>query len=226
MSELENTTVREELPAVDSPVDVAAESLPSSGDSPVDVAGADLPSLDDLQAALSQAKGKRRFRRVLAAILGTLLVLAAIAALLSARFFPVLQIYGDSMAPTLNEGDFVVAMETGEFESGDIVAFYFEDRVLVKRVIATAGDWVNIAEDGTVSVNEVAIEEPYLEELALGNCNIELPYQVPESHVFLMGDHRSVSIDSRNTAVGSIAEEQIIGKLLVSIWPLESVGVL
>lgn len=211
MSALKDTTFQEDLPIVD----VAAGTE-----------GADLPSLEDLQAELSRVKGGRRFRRTLAAVLGTLLVVAAVAVLLATRFFPVLQIYGSSMTPTLNEGEVVIAMETSEFETGDVVAFYFNNRILVKRVIASAGDWVDIADDGSVSVNGVVIDEPYLEEKALGNCNIELPYQVPESHVFLLGDHRSVSIDSRNAAVGCIAEEQIIGKLLVRVWPLESAGVL
>lgn len=188
--------------------------------------GADLPSTAELEAELRRVKGRRRFRRVVLGVLGTLVVIAAAAVLLATRFFPVLQIYGDSMTPTLNEGDVVVAFDQGELQQGDVVAFYHNNKVLVKRVIAQAGDWVDIKSDGSVYVNEQRLEEPYVDKLALGSCNIKLPYQVPDSHVFVMGDHRADSIDSRSATVGCVGEDEVMGELVLRVWPLEAVGVL
>jgi len=128
------------------------------------------------------------------------------------------------MAPTLTEGNIVVSVKGSQMETGDLVAFYYNNKILVKRVIAHAGDWVDIDEDGTVYDNSVKLEEPYLSELSKGDCNIELPYQVPENRWFVMGDHRSVSIDSRNTAVGCVAEEQIVGRIVFRVWPPKAVG--
>lgn len=188
--------------------------------------GADLPSTAELEAELKRVKGRRRFRRVVLGVLGTLVVIAAAAVLLATRFFPVLQIYGDSMTPTLNEGDVVVAFDQGELQQGDVVAFYHNNKVLVKRVIAQAGDWVDIKSDGAVYVNEQRLEEPYVDKLALGSCNIKLPYQVPESHVFVMGDHRADSIDSRSATVGCVGEDEVMGELVLRVWPLEAFGAL
>lgn len=204
-----------------SPVDEAPAVAPASASSAVV-----LPSTAELEAELRRVKGRRRFRRVLFGALGALAVVAAVAVLLSTRFFPVLQIYGDSMTPTLNEGDVVVAFDQGGLEQGDIVAFYHNNKVLVKRVIAQAGDWVDIKSNGSVYVNGSRLDEPYVDRLALGSCNITLPYQVPDSHVFVMGDYRSDSIDSRNTAVGCVGEDQLIGKLVLRVWPLDGLGML
>ena len=152
------------------------------------------------------------------------MTVAAAAVLIAVLLMPVLQIYGSSMTPTLSEGEIVVSVKGTEMKTGDIVAFYYNNNVLVKRVIAQPGDWVNISEDGTVFVNNEAIDEPYLTEKAFGECNIQLPYQVPDSRIFVMGDHRSVSIDSRNTAVGCVAAEQIVGKIVFRVWPLGEFG--
>ena len=137
---------------------------------------------------------------------------------------PVLQIYGSSMTPTLQDGEIIFSVKTSEFEPGEIVAFYYNNKILVKRVICGPGDWIDIDEDGTVYVNEVRLEEPYLTEKTLGDCNIDLPFQVPDGKVFVMGDHRSTSVDSRNTAVGCVAQEQIVGKIIFRIWPLNRIG--
>ena len=128
------------------------------------------------------------------------------------------------MNPVLTEGELVISVKGGTFETGDIIAFYYNNKILVKRVIAQPGEWVDISDDGTVYVNNREIDEPYVSEKAFGECNIELPYQVPESRVFVMGDHRSVSVDSRNTSVGCVAEEQIVGKIVFRIWPLNVFG--
>lgn len=215
----------------DAPANALADaSAGVSASAPVGVpatySAADLPSTAELEAELKRVKGRRRFRRVLFGVLGTLVVVAAVAVLLATRFFPVLQIYGDSMTPTLNEGDVVVTFDQGDLQQGDVVAFYHNNKVLVKRVIAQTGDWVDIKSNGVVYVNGQRLDEPYVDQLALGSCNITLPYQVPESHVFVMGDHRSDSIDSRNTAVGCIAEDQLIGELVLRVWPLGGIGTL
>ena len=144
--------------------------------------------------------------------------------LVAVLLLPVLQIYGTSMNPTLDEGNIVVSVKGTQFETGDVVAFYYNNNVLVKRVIAQAGQWVDIDQDGNVYVDGVQIDEPYVTEKSLGECNIDLPYQVPESRIFVMGDNRDVSIDSRNTSVGCIAEEQLVGKIVFRVWPLMEIG--
>lgn len=185
-----------------------------------------LPSVDQLKAELSRERYKRRYKRVLRSTVYTLVVVAAVAVLVATIWMPVLQIYGASMTPTLNEGDIVVSVKGSQFEPGDLVAFYLGNKILVKRCIAGPGQWVDIDADGNVSVDSKPLDEPYLTEKALGDCNIELPYQVPESRYFCMGDHRATSVDSRNTAVGCVAEEQIVGKIVFRVWPLPDFGAL
>ena len=153
-----------------------------------------------------------------------MITVAAIAVLVAVLLLPVLRIYGSSMNPTLKEEDIVLSIKGSEFETGDIVAFYYNNKILVKRVIANPGDWVDIDKDGNVYVNNQAIEEPYLDVKAFGDCNIKLPYQVPESRIFVMGDNRDVSVDSRNTSVGCVAQEQVVGKIVFCIWPFSRFG--
>ena len=162
----------------------------------------EMPSSEELEKELNRVKYKRRYHVVLRSTVYTLITVAAIAVLVATLWMPVLQIYGGSMTPTLSDGNIVVSVKSSDFQSGDIIAFYYNNKILIKRVIAEPGDWVNIEEDGTVYVNNERLEEPYLTEKALGECDIEMPYQVPESRLFVMGDHRSVSVDSRSTAVG------------------------
>ena len=182
------------------------------------------PTLEQLQSELRHEKYKRSFVFSLRNTIFTLVTVAAAAVLIAVLLMPVLQIYGNSMTPTLAEGEIVVSVKGTDMKTGDIIAFYYNNNVLVNRVIAQPGDWVNISEDGTVFVNNEAIDEPYLTEKAFGECNIQLPYQVPDSRIFVMGDHRSVSIDSRNTAVGCVAAEQIVGKIVFRVWPLGEFG--
>ena len=183
-----------------------------------------LPSPQQLEDELSRVRYRKRYRNALRSTLYTLITVAAVAVLVATLLLPVLQIYGSSMSPTLADGDIVLSLKTSDFKPGDVVAFYYNNKILVKRVIATSGDWVDITPEGDVYVNSKLLDEPYLQEKALGDCNIELPYQVPESRVFVMGDHRSVSVDSRNTAVGCVAEEQLVGKLVFRVWPLPAMG--
>ena len=182
-----------------------------------------LPTSQQLENELKRIQYRRRYRRVLNSTIYTLITVAAVAVLVATLLMPVLQIYGGSMSPTLADGDIVVSLKTSESRHGDVVAFYYNNKILVKRVIAVSGEWVDITPEGDVYVNSTLLNEPYLDKKSLGDCNIELPYQVPESRIFVMGDHRDVSIDSRNTAVGCVAEEQIVGKLVLRIWPLDSV---
>ena len=182
------------------------------------------PSVEVLEAELRRENYRKRYRSVLRNTIYTLITVAAAAVLIATLLLPVLQITGTSMAPNLLEGDIVVSMNGSKYKPGDVIAFYFDNKVLVKRVIATAGQWVDIDENGTVYLDGEVLEEPYLQDKALGQCNIELPYQVPESRIFVMGDHRSVSLDSRNTAVGCVSDEQIVGRLIFRIWPWEGIG--
>lgn len=184
------------------------------------------PSVEQIQAELNRVKYRRRYRTVLKSTIYTLITVAAIAVLVATLWLPVLQIYGSSMTPTLQDGEIIFSMKTADFDKGDIVAFYYNNKILVKRVIAGPGEWVDIDEDGTVYVNEEALDDPYLEEKAFGDTDIELPYQVPDGKIFVMGDHRATSVDSRNTAVGCVAQEQIVGKIILRIWPLGRIGVI
>lgn len=183
-----------------------------------------LPSLEQIEEERNRIRRGKNYRKALTSTVSVLVVVAALAVLVATLLMPVLQIYGSSMTPTLVDGDIVLSIKTSKFEPGDVVAFYYNNKILVKRVIAVSGDWVDITEDGDVYVNSKKLEEPYLEEKALGSCNIELPYQVPDNRIFVMGDHRSVSVDSRNTAVGPVAEEQIVGRLEFRVWPLKLFG--
>ena len=182
------------------------------------------PTTEQLEKELERVKYKRRYRSVLKSTIYTLITVAAIAILVATLWLPVLQIYGTSMTPTLTDGEIIFTVKTSDFEPGDIVSFYYNNKILVKRVIAEAGDWVNIDENGSVYVNDVPLDEPYLEEKAFGDTDIELPYQVPDGKIFVMGDHRATSVDSRNTAVGCVAQEQIVGKIIFRIWPLNRLG--
>lgn len=182
------------------------------------------PSVEQLEGELQRVRYKRRYRSVLKSTVYTLITVAAIAVLVATLWLPVLQIYGSSMTPTLQDGEILFSLKTNSLEKGDILAFYYNNKILVKRVIANPGDWVDFDEDGTVYVNGEELNEPYLSEKALGDCDLELPYQVPENRVFVMGDHRATSVDSRNTIVGCVAQEQIVGKIIFRIWPLGRLG--
>ncbi len=184
------------------------------------------PTVAQLEEELKRETYRRRYNRVLRSTVYTLITVAAGAVLVATLFLPVLRIYGTSMTPTTTDGDIVVSVKEGNFERGDIIAFWFNNKILVKRVIARAGEWVDIDGDGNVSINGEPLDEPYLTEKALGECDIELPYQVPDGRLFVMGDHRSTSSDSRSSAVGCVAEEQIVGKLVFRVWPLDGFGTL
>lgn len=184
----------------------------------------DLPGTEQLDEAIKTLKHRSRFRTVLRSTIYGLIVVAAVSVLVATIFLPVLRIYGNSMSPTVSEGEYVVCVKGSSFKQGDVVGLWYGNKLLVKRVIAGPFQWVDIDKDGNVYVDGELLDEPYLVEKALGDCNITLPYQVPDERYFVMGDHRSVSQDSRNTAVGCIAEEQIVGKIFFRVWPLDRFG--
>ena len=183
-----------------------------------------LPETEEIRKAYEQVSYNQRLRRSIGSTVNVLIVVAAIAVIVATLLLPILRIYGDSMRDTLENGDLVVSVKGVSFETGDVIAFYYNNNILVKRVIAGPGQWVDIDADGNVYVDQQAVDEPYLEEKAYGDPDIEFPYQVPDDRVFVLGDNRAVSVDSRNTSVGCVSSEQIVGKIVLRIWPLTKFG--
>jgi signal peptidase I len=182
------------------------------------------PSVDELKKELKRENSKKEYRNVLRNTLIVVVSVAAIAVLISSFYVTVLKVTGDSMTPTLETGQIVIAQNSQEFEAGDLLAFYYNNKVLVKRVIGSPGDWVNIDAEGRVSVNGIKLDEPYASDFSLEPTDIEFPYQVPENRWFVLGDHRSVSIDSRSTVVGCVTKEQLIGKVVFRVFPFDVFG--
>ncbi len=185
----------------------------------------DLPTLEQIRRERSRLQYRSRYGRALRSTLRALAVAAALAVLVATLWLPVLRIYGSSMWPTLMDGQIVLCVKTRCFAPGDVTAFYHGNKLLIKRYVAGPSDWVDIDDSGNVTVNSEPLEEPYLAEKAFGQTNISLPYQVPEGRYFVMGDNRDASVDSRNTAVGPIAMDQVVGKVFFRIWPLREFGV-
>lgn len=184
----------------------------------------DIPEAEVLESELKRIKNRREYLRILKSTTFSLIVVAAVAVLISLLLLPVLRVTGTSMTPTLQNDELVVCKKKGSFEKGDVIAFYYNNKVLLKRVIGVSGDIIDIKDDGTVFVNGEEIDEPYVDEKALGECDIKLPYQVPEERIFVMGDHRSTSVDSRTKKVGCIAEEAVVGRVVLRISPFKKLG--
>ena len=183
------------------------------------------PTIEAIKTEISRIQYNRRYQAVLRSTIYTLITVAAVAVLVATLWLPVLQIYGSSMTPTLHDGQIVFSLKTEQMEPGDVIAFYYNNKILIKRVIANPGDWVNLEADGTVYVNGKELIEPYLTEKSFGDADIEFPYQVPDGKIFVLGDHRATSADSRHTAVGCVSPDQIVGKIIFRVWPLEDLGV-
>lgn len=181
----------------------------------------EIPDLMSIEEELRRVKYKNRYRGALRSTVYTLVVVAAVAILVATLWLPFLRIYGTSMTPTLQDGEIICCVKTSDFTPGDIVAFYYNNKLLIKRVIGQSGDWINMDKQGNVYVNDVLLEEPYLTEKVLGEGDLTLPYQVPEGRIFVLGDHRATSVDSRHTVVGCVSQEQVVGKAFVRIWPLD-----
>lgn len=184
----------------------------------------DRPSIEEIDQEIERLRYQKRTGQTVKRMLYSLVVVAAVAVLAVTIWMPVLRITGSSMKPTLNEGEIVLAMRTKNFKSGDVIAFYYDNKILIKRVIAAQGQYVDIRENGSVLVDGEMLEEPYLLEKALGECNIQLPYQVGEGQIFVMGDDRQISLDSRSTMVGTVSEEKVLGRVVFRIWPLSAIG--
>lgn len=184
----------------------------------------EFPSIKQLEKELARENYKMRYGQVLRSTIYILITVAAAAVLIATLFMPVLRIYGASMTPSLSEKDIVLSVKGLGYERGDIISFYYNNKILVKRIIAFPGEYVDIDEKGNIYINGELLDEPYLTEKALGECNIKLPYQVPDDRVFVCGDHRSTSVDSRSRSVGCVAEEQIVGKIVFRVWPVGGWG--
>lgn len=184
----------------------------------------DLPTTEQLETELKYEKGKKEHSRFIRNTIFALITVAAVTVLISTLFLQVLQIYGSSMTPTLYEGNIVVSVKGSGFERGDIISFYYNNKILVKRAIAFEGDFVDFDKDGNLYVNNKKLDEPYVSDKSVGECDIELPYQVPSGKIFVLGDHRATSVDSRSTVMGCVSEEQIVGKIWLRVWPLDLFG--
>ena len=184
----------------------------------------EIPSLPEIQTERKRIRREAYYRQALRGTVSVLVVVAAVAVLIATLFLQILQISGDSMSPTLEHDEIVVLIKTKEFGKGDLVGFYYQGKILLKRVIALPEDEVAIDAEGNVYVNGELLEEPYVTDKGLGNCDLEFPYKVPGTGYFVLGDQRSNSVDSRNTAIGAIAKEDIIGKVFIRVWPLSEIG--
>lgn len=184
----------------------------------------DLPTIEQIEAELKKENTKKEYNKVLRTTIFVLLVVTAAAVIITVLMFPVLEIKGDAMNATLHNGDFIVTGKAAEYGRGDVIAFYYNNTLLVKRIIAVGGDEVDIDEDGNVTVNGQAISEPYVTGKTLGECNVTFPYSVPSDEFFVLGDNRAMSVDSRNTALGTVTQDLIVGKLLFRVWPFTAIG--
>ena len=187
-----------------------------------DIKFAAIPSTEEVKAERERLAYRSRYTRVLRSTIYALVVVAAVAVLLATLFLPVLQVSGDSMNPTLQDKDVIVLVKSGSLKTGDLCGFYWQNKLLLKRVIGLPGDIISLDENGVVTVNGTVLDEPYVDELALGECDIKVPYQVPENRYFVLGDHRATSIDSRSSVIGCVEKNQIVGKVFIRVWPLSS----
>ena len=182
-----------------------------------------LPTKKQVETERKRYRRKKAYNKALRGTVYVLTIVAAVAVLIATLVLPVLQIEGTSMEPTLHNGDIVLLTKTTRFERGDLCGFTWNNKLLIKRVIGVPGDWIEIDTDGTVYLNGEKLDEPYVEKMALGECDLEFPFQVPQEQYFVIGDMRESSIDSRNSLIGCIAKDQIVGKVFFRIWPFKDI---
>ena len=183
------------------------------------------PVTEQIKQERRKIRQRKAFRKFIIRTISVLIVVAAISVLIATYWLPVLKVYGSSMSPTMEPGEVIVTVKSDAYKNGDIVAFWQGNKLLIKRVIAEPGQWVDIDSDGVVSVDGQNLNESYLSEKTKGTCDIELPHQVKESHLFLMGDNRESSLDSRTTFIGDVSKDQIESKILFRIWPVNKIGI-
>ncbi|MCD8074843.1 MAG: signal peptidase I [Lachnospiraceae bacterium] len=192
----------------------------------LDLRTAKIPSEEAVIAERERLQYQRRYLQTLRTTIYALIIVAAVSVLLATLFLPMLQVAGTSMEPTLSDGDIILLVKTGKFETGDLIGFYYQNKLLLKRVIGGPGDYIDIDEDGNVTVNGELFDEPYVTEKSLGETDITYPYQVPENRYFVMGDNRTTSIDSRSSVIGCIEVDQIVGKVILRVWPLKQISLI
>ena len=182
-----------------------------------------LPTKSQVETERKRYRRQKAYNKALRGTVYVLTIVAAVAVLIATLILPVLQIEGTSMEPTLSNGDIVLLTKTTRFDCGDLCGFTWNNKLLIKRVIGLPGDWIEIGTDGTVYLNGKKLDEPYVEQLALGECDLEFPFQVPQEQYFVIGDMRESSIDSRNSLIGCVSKDQIVGKVFFRIWPFKDI---
>lgn len=185
----------------------------------------ELPTINQIEAELRRENNRKEYHKVLRTMVFVLMVVTAAAVIVAVLVFPVLEIKSDTMSPTLRHDDLVVTIKKAEYGRGDVVAFYYNNTLLVKRIIAVGGDEIDIDDKGTVTVNGRTVQEPYVSRKTLGECDVTFPYKVPRDEFFVLGDNRTLSVDSRNTALGAVTQDLIVGKLLLRVWPFTAIGI-
>ena len=186
----------------------------------------EFPTVSQIESAISKEKYSKKYKKVLKSTFSSLIVVAAIAVLIATLILPVLQIQGSSMEPTLNNDEIVILLKTSRLERGQLCCFSYQNKLLIKRIIGVPGDNITIDQEGYVYVNGHVLDEPYILDRALGECDASFPVNVKDNHYFILGDHRSTSIDSRSSVVGLVSGDQIVGRIFYRIWPFNSIGLI